>query len=114
MYTMEAEQASIRPPPALRRSFEALPGWELVGKGLEDLAAGRMSVEAALVLSARERLTRAGIGMPATAPAGEGNDLYQLVVEQVGDARAHARYNALRRRLSSFLAAAATTRAPAR
>lgn len=91
--------------------YDGLPGWELVGKGLDDLTAGRMSVEAALVLSARQRLSRVGIDAPASAPEGEGTDLYRLVVKQVGEARAHRRYNALRRRLSSFLAAA--TRASA-
>lgn len=85
-------------------TFADLPGWELVSIGLEDLDAGRASIEAALVLSASRELRR--LGLEVTPTQGEGPDLYALVAAQVGDAVAHSRYNALRRRLVSFLRAA--------
>src|SRR5215210_143902 len=87
--------------------FDALPGWELVSRGVADLAAGKVTVEALLVVDASERLKSVGIAIPegreAIAP-----DLYDLVVADVGESRAHGRYNALRRRLTSFLRAAAS------
>jgi hypothetical protein len=90
----------------LEARFGGLPGWELVGKGVADLAAGRSSIEAALALSASVRLRRAGIDLPSAAVPGEGSELYRLVMDDVGERRAHTRYNALRRRLLSFLRAA--------
>lgn len=84
--------------------FADLPGWELVSVGLEDLDAGRASIEAALVSSASRELRRFGLEVRSTE--GEGPDLYALVAAQVGDAAAHSRYNSLRRRLVSFLRAA--------
>lgn len=86
--------------------LEELPGWELVSQGLEDLAGGRASIEAALLMSASLRLRRLGFELPAAADVEPGLDLYRLVAAEVGDQRAHARYNALRRRFSSFLRAA--------
>ena len=86
----------------------SLPGHELISVGLEDLAAGRESVEALLLRSAAQRLASIGV----TVPGGSLDDapirLYQVVVDEVGEGRAHSRYNALRRRLLSFIRAAAT------
>lgn len=93
---------------ALSRRYEGLPGWELVGPGLADLGAGRVTVAGSLVALASERLLDLGIDVPIRRPAGSPEELYELVVAQVGARRAHARYNALRRRLASFLNAMAT------
>jgi hypothetical protein len=90
--------------------YASLPGWELVAAGIDDLRAGRATVEAALVLTASRRLREVGLVFPLAGP-GQGSDLYDLVEARVGDRNAHGRYNALRRRLSSFLDAA---RAPTR
>ena len=65
--------------------------------------AGRGTTAALLVASASERLRRLGLhvaGQPETNVAGR---LYALVEADVGAGRAHGRYNALRRRLASFL-----------
>jgi hypothetical protein len=95
-----------RASPALRSGrFDAVPGWELVRAGLADLAAGRVTIEGELVRSASERL--AGLGIVADdGDLQPVNRLYELVEAEVGPARAHGRYNALRRRLASFLRAA--------
>jgi hypothetical protein len=80
------------------------PGGDLVGKGILDLEAGRWTVEAALVASASRRMRTLGVRVPNATPAREA-DLYQLVEQEAGGDRAHSRYNALRRQLTSFLRA---------
>jgi hypothetical protein len=86
--------------------FEGLPGWELVSTGLADLAAGRTSISSLLVQSASLRMLQLGIAVPAPT-VDEGNaTLYALIAAEVGEGRAHSRYNALRRRLAKFLRAA--------
>jgi hypothetical protein len=85
--------------------FEGLPGWELVSRGLADRAAGRETVEAALVATAYVRLTE--LGLPVSTPHPDApEELYRRVEAHVGTEAAHARYNALRRRLASFLRSA--------
>jgi hypothetical protein len=90
--------------------YSRLPGYELVSAGLTDLQLGKDTIEAALVASASVRLAR--LGLPVR-PASPGADLrlYDRVVEQVGEGRAHSQYNALRRRLSSFIRAASVAHA---
>jgi hypothetical protein len=85
--------------------FAGLPGWELVARGLEDQAAGRVTIESLLIASAGARVER--LGLPVSRPP-DGVDwqLYQLIEKQIGEAGAHGRYNALRRRLLSFLRSA--------
>ena len=83
--------------------FNALPGWELVAKGLDDLANGRESVEALLVASGRPRLERLGFAVPVLESP--EHHLYELLARSDPDS-AHARYNALLRRLISFERAA--------
>lgn len=87
-------------------SLEALPGGDLVRQGLLDLADGRASIEAMLVASASSRLREVGLEVPASPVAAAERRLYELVEAQVGPERAHGRYNALRRRLTSFLRSA--------
>jgi hypothetical protein len=86
--------------------YEGLPGWELVSAGLADLHAGRQTVPAMLVASASIRLRRLGIGLPPRSVDDPQDRLYELLAEEVGEAAAHSRYNALRRRLLSFLRSA--------
>lgn len=83
-----------------------LPGAELVGSGLADLVAGRETVEALLVASAAERLAEVGRTVPVFDADGLTRRLYDLVEASVGDAQAHSHYNALRRRLVSYLRSA--------
>lgn len=109
--------ASVGPRPTLaavtaidRERFAGLPGWELVSRGLEDQAAGRVTIESLLIASASTRLEKLGLPVSRTSGSVEWR-LYQLIEEQVGDAGAHGRYNALRRRLLSFLRSADATQA---
>jgi hypothetical protein len=77
-----------------------LPGAELIDQGMCDLAAGIWSLEALLVSIGAPRLTRLGLQIPDPVPAPE-RKLYQRLAETDADA-AHAKYNALVRRLVSF------------
>lgn len=83
--------------------IKALPGGDLVARGLEDLSRGEESVEALLVAIGAPRLRRLGFQVP-TIPSPE-HRLYQLLA-QANPAAAHSQYNALLRRLTSFERAA--------
>jgi hypothetical protein len=83
--------------------FVRVPGWELVSVGLDDLASGRQTVAALLLASASQRLAAVGIELPGELQPDATMRLYELVVAEVGEDAAHSRYNALRRRLLSFL-----------
>lgn len=79
--------------------WHAIPGGDLVSRGLEDLRAGKLSAEALLVAIGGPRLRRLGIPVPdVDAPE---HRLYDLLAERDSDA-AHSQYNALIRRLVSF------------
>lgn len=81
-----------------------LPGEDLVRSGTRDLAEGRES-EAALALAmAASRLRAVGVEVPQTPVADPGHRLYELLSEHDA-ASAHSRYNAVMRRLISFLRA---------
>ncbi len=85
----------------LREPDLSLPGADVVRAGLADLAAGHRTEAALLVSGAAHRMRALGYAVPeATADDGA---LYELVRSRVGDARAHSTYNALRRRMVSFL-----------
>lgn len=77
----------------------------MVTVGLADLAAGRRTVEALLVASASVRLGELGFPIARSEPNSH-LELYALLAEQQGDDAAHSRYNALRRRLVSFMRSA--------
>jgi hypothetical protein len=83
----------------------ALPGADLVERGIDDLRRGRESVEALLVSIGAPRLRFIGLEMPAPI-AGPEHKLYLLLAQEKGNA-AHSAYNALIRRLVSFERAAA-------
>jgi hypothetical protein len=82
----------------------ALPGEDLIERGLTDLARGVESVEALLVSIGAPRLRRLGYELPAVIKDAE-HRLYQRFASEDSDA-AHSRYNALVRRLVSFERAA--------
>ena len=84
--------------------FEALPGADLVGRGVDDLAAGRRSIEAFLVSRATTRLRSCGVPVDDPLPDAD-RELYVLLGAREGTG-AHASYNALTRRLVSFMHAA--------
>lgn len=81
--------------------LQALPGGDLVGRGLRDLASGELSADALLVLIGAPRLRLLGVPVPDADVAEPEHQLYALLAREHGDA-AHARYNALLRRLVSF------------
>jgi hypothetical protein len=85
-------------------NLTALPGHELVLRGLEDLVAGIESDEALLVSIGAPRLRQAGIDVPQPLDSPEHRLSERLAAEDA-DA-AHSRYNALVRRLVSFERAA--------
>ena len=82
-----------------------LPGAELIEQGLRDLASGAETVESLLVSLSAPRLRALGIVVPSPFADAEQR-LYLLLAAQHGDG-AHARYNALIRRVVSFQRAAA-------
>ncbi|MBN1611611.1 MAG: hypothetical protein JW940_33560 [Polyangiaceae bacterium] len=83
----------------------ALPGSDLVIKGLEDLATERLSPEALLVTAAAPRLRRLGIEVPERALEQAAElELYDLLVRS-GVADPYSAYNALLRSIVSFAAA---------
>lgn len=86
----------------------ALPGAELVERGVRDLDAGAETIEALLVSLGAPRLRALGfaVGEPVEEPELR---LYRHLAARHG-AGAHARYNALLRRLVSFQRAAACAR----
>ena len=86
-------------------SFDALPGYALVREGLDDLAAGKQSVAALLVMIGAPRLRRIGIHIPAGNVDDPEHRLYERLAADDADS-AHARYNALIRELVSFERAA--------
>jgi hypothetical protein len=85
-----------------------LPGSDLVTQGLADLGRGVESVPAMLVALGSGRLRELGIEVP-TEVKDAHLKLYALLAAELGDG-AHSRYNALRRRLMSFLHAKACVR----
>jgi hypothetical protein len=82
----------------------ALPGEELIEKGLADLDRGEESAEALLVSIGAPRLRRLGLTVRRPFPSPE-HRLYALLSESDADS-AHSRYNALIRRLVSYERAA--------
>lgn len=82
-------------------SLTRFPGGDLVGRGLDDLRAGRESAEALLVAIGAPRLRSLGLQVPDLPGAPAEHRLYELLARSDPDS-AHARYNALIRRLVSF------------
>jgi hypothetical protein len=91
-------------------ALRSLPGAEIVLPGLDDLAAGRESVDSLAVQAAAPRLRRAGLDAPSAdggVPA--AHRLYERLSRELGNA-AHSRYNAILARVASFAGAAERAR----
>lgn len=84
--------------------YYALPGGELVDRGLVDLQAGTPSVEALLVAIASQRLRRVGVHVPEHGIEDAELRLYAALAHEI-PAEAYSRYNSLLRRLDSFASA---------
>jgi hypothetical protein len=82
-----------------------LPGQNLVEAGLRDLEEGSETVEALLVAIGAPRLRTLGVRVPTNLPDMPEHRLY-AVLARVDTDSAHAKYNALIRRLVSFERAA--------
>ena len=87
---------------------DALPGADLVRKGLADLEGGVESIEALLVLVGAPRLRELGLEVIDTLTRTDYPEhrLYDLLEREKDDDGVHSRYNALIRRLVSFERAA--------
>jgi hypothetical protein len=86
--------------------LKSLPGAEIVLPGIDDIEAGRCSVNAIAVQLAATRLR--GIGLNASKSAAgtpASHQLYERLSEELGDG-AHSRYNAILARVASFAGAA--------
>jgi hypothetical protein len=81
--------------------LSALPGGDLVQRGLADLAEGRETAESLLVSIGAPRLISGGIVLPRPPFSEPEHRLYDRLAAEGADA-AHGRYNALVRRLVSF------------
>lgn len=86
-----------------------LPGAELIEQGLKDLATGRESEAALLVLIGAPRLSQLGCMVPEapsewSAPPRDASPEHRLYerLAVAGADSAHSRYNALIRTLVSF------------
>jgi hypothetical protein len=84
-------------------NVERLPGGDLVAEGLRDLAEHRDSVASLLLQVGAPRLRRLGLPIPPREDA--EHCLYARLASE-DPLTAHARYNALIRRLVSFERAA--------
>lgn len=87
-----------------RQIASELPGAELVEKGIADLERGAETIESLLVSIGAPRLARLGFIVSAPIQSAE-HRLYERLAEDDEDS-AHARFNALVRRLVSFERAA--------
>ena len=84
----------------LLEPVDELPGAELVVPGVADLAAGRITANALLVLIGRTRLTALGFRI-ADGPGDPNGALYAMLAATHGN-DAHSAYNALIERLVKF------------
>lgn len=82
-----------------------LPGAEIVLSGIEDLEAGRETVNALAVSAAATRLGVRNLVDEAHPQEPAAHRLYGLLNSELGDS-AHSRYNAILRRVGSFARAA--------
>lgn len=85
------------------------PGSELVQQGMQDLRTGRVTCEALLLSRFASRLASCGYPLPVPPLPDAEIRMYELLGETEGTA-AHSAYNALTRRLISFMSAAGKAR----
>lgn len=108
---MGAKPADARPSDSEAPCLDwgALPGGDLVCKGLADLEHGRYTEEALLLLVAGPALRVVGIAVPdpPDVPRPREHLLYAQIESRLGRG-AHSRYNSLLRRINSFVKTYAT------
>jgi hypothetical protein len=89
--------------------MDSLPGNDLIGVGVQDLLHQRQTIPALLVAIGAPKLRSLGLEVPEDLPSTPEHRLYDLLSESGPDS-AHARYNALIRKLVSFERALASLR----
>ena len=89
---------------------DRLPGAEIVLPGIEDLRAGRETVNALAVRAAAARLGVSALVGDADSEEPAAHRLYRRLSNELGDG-AHSRYNAILGRVASFARAAGHARA---
>ncbi len=94
--------------------IDDLPGADLVRRGLDDAAVGQESVEALLVEIAAPRLRDLGLPVPDSLNGTDAEIRLYTRLGQNGAADPYGEYNALLRRLTSFIRAFEHRRAAAR
>lgn len=92
------------------QELDKLPGAEIVLPGIEDLEAGRETVDALAVSAAAAKLGLSKLVGVAKPDEPAAHRLYQRLNSELGDA-AHSRYNAILSRVASFARAAGHARA---
>lgn len=89
--------------------MDSLPGNDLIVVGVEDLLHQRQTIPALLVAIGAPKLRSLGLEVPENLPSTPEDRLYDLLADSDPDS-AHARYNALIRKLVSFERALASLR----
>ena len=84
------------------RALRALPGGDLVLRGLADLRAGIDSIESLLVQVGATNLRLRGLAVPVSPHAEPPEHRLYARLERDHGRGAHSRHNALVRRLASF------------
>lgn len=82
-------------------AMDSLPANDLITTGILDLQIGRETIAALLVAIGAPKLRKLGLDLPTTLPSYPEHRLYDLLSLDGIDS-AHARYNALIRKLVSF------------
>jgi hypothetical protein len=93
--------------------IDDLPGADLIQRGLDDAAAGRESVEALLVEIAAPRLRTLGLPVPDSLGGMDAELRLYAELGRNGVLDPYGEYNALLRRLTSFVRALERRRAAA-
>ena len=99
------ESLSERSVPCSVSDIDDLPGADLIQRGLDDVAAGNETVEALLVEIAAPRLRQLGLRVPDAFSGGDAEIRLYARLGQNGALDPYGAYNALLRRLSSFVRA---------
>ena len=93
--------------------LDDLPGADLIRRGLDDAAAGQESVEALLVEIAAPRLRELGLPVPDSIDCSDAELRLYAHLGRSGIRDPYGEYNALLRRLTSFVRALEHRRAAA-
>jgi hypothetical protein len=92
------------------QELKKLPGAEIVLPGIDDIRAGRETVNALAVRAAATRLGVSELAGDANGEEPAAHRLYLRLGDELGNS-AHSRYNAILARVASFARAAEHARA---